>query len=78
MSQQPIQLKAGLQFRSKTFAATAEIVRIDEKTDTITVLMISSEDHARELEWPLQATKDHFKQGFYFIPRSIPNDVTIW
>jgi hypothetical protein len=76
---EPLQLKAGLQFRSKTFAAIAEIVRIEEATDTIIVRMNADSDNsAYEVPWPLQATKDHFKQGFYFIPKPIPNDITVW
>lgn len=70
------ELKKGLQFRSKTFAAQAEIVMIDEKTDTIRIRLTPADGHAYESEWPLQATKDHFKQGFYFVPKPIPNDIT--
>jgi len=73
-----IQLKAGLRFKSKTFASTAEIVRIDEKADTVIVRMNADEGDAYEREWPWLATKEHFKQGFYFIPKPILNDVTVW
>lgn len=76
MKREPIQLKAGLQFRSKTFGDIAEIVRIDEKTDTIFVERIPSDGNAYIVEWPLQATRDHFKQGFYYIPKPILFDVT--
>jgi len=78
MSQQPIILKAGLQFRSKTFADIAEIVGMDEMTDIVKVRRTPSDGNAYIVDWPLQATKDHFKQGFYFIPKPIPYDVTTW
>jgi len=71
-------LRAGLKFQSKTFRAEAEIVSLDESTDTIRVRLTPSDGNAYESEWPLLATKDHFKQGFYFIPEHKPNDVTVW
>jgi hypothetical protein len=73
---QSIVLKAGLKFRSKTFSDEAEIVSMRESSDIILIRLTSSEGHAHIKEWPLQATREHFKQGFYFIPERILNDVT--
>lgn len=76
MSSPTIPLKAGLKFKSKTFANEAEIVTIDEASDTVRIRMTRSDDTQYETEWPLLATREHFKQGFYFIPKAIPFDVT--
>jgi len=71
-----IPLTAGLHFRSKTFSDTAEIVRIDERTDSIEIKRIPSDGNAFVVTWPLQSTKRLFAQGFYFIAQIIPDDVT--
>ena len=76
MKREPIQLKAGLQFRSRTFQDVAEIVSIDEVTDSIEIRRIPSDGNAFMVTWGLQSTKHLFNQGFYFIPKQIPNDVT--
>ena len=76
MNKDDIILKAGLQFESKTFFDTAEVVRIDENTDTIEIRRIPSDGHAYVVDWPLQATKERFKEGFYFLSEPIPFNIT--
>lgn len=73
-----IELKAGLAFKSKTFTAQAEIVKIDEAAHKIAVRLISSEDHAHIEVWGLDHVKWAFERGDYFIPKNDNNLVTIW